>query len=374
MKKVLITLLQWVYKHILTTFLFLFDSETIHTFMLDLAGIVSKVPIIGRVLEYCFRVESPLLESTVKGVSFSNPVGLAAGFDYRAQMVRLLPSFGFGFGTVGTLTHVPYTGNTRPRLGRLVRSKSLLVNKGFKNDGVITTLGTLGREPFRSAVGVSIGRTNTVDHHTHSDAIQDIVAGFEDAEKSAVPFHYYELNISCPNLASSIDFYTPETLGVLLEAVLSLNLSRPIFVKMPITLSDIETTALVDVIEQHKLAGIIIGNLQRDRTHHAFDTDEIGKAGKGNFSGAPCRDRSDALIKKIYQYTDGRLVIIGCGGIFTAEDAYRKIRNGAQLVQLVSGLVFEGPLLPARINAGLIDLLKQDGFDHVSAAVGIDAR
>ncbi len=314
----------------------------------------------------------PALHQTVCGLFFSNPIGLAAGFDYQARLPRLMPSLGFGFGTVGTLTNRPYGGNPGPMLGRLPKSRSLLVNKGFKNEGIGNVLGSMSPEPFSYPVGISIGRSNDGSCTTEESSIADIVDAFKTAEASSVPFAYYELNISCPNLSSGVEFYNPSALRKLLEAVGVLGISRPIFIKMPISKTDHEILAIADEASRHAFVkGLIIGNLQRDRSHSALKSDEVAKCTVGNFSGKPCRARSDELISLVYQHYRERFVIIGCGGVFNEEDAYQKLARGATLVMLITGLVYEGPQLVADINERLIRRLEREGKKSVSELIGI---
>ncbi len=361
-----------MYRYLARPIIFQFDSEKTHEVLLNMGESMGKVAWLARSMQaLCFSTE-PVLVTTVANITFSNPIGLAAGFDYQAQLPSMLPGLGFGFGTVGTLTNLPYAGNLRPRLGRLVRSRSLMVNKGFKNAGIEKTLEKWQGKTFPVPVGVSIGRTNTALHTSQREAIDDILSAFQKAEASGVSFSYYELNISCPNLLSNIEFYSREHLNDLLTAVQALNLVRPIFIKMPISLSNNDTLILLEVIMSQRIAGVIFGNLQKDRAHPALLPEEVSSYPNGNFSGMACQDRSDELIALAYAKTKGKLPIIGCGGVFTALDAYRKIRLGASLIQLASALVFEGPSVPARISIDLAKLLKRDGWNSVRQAVGTE--
>jgi dihydroorotate dehydrogenase len=189
-------------------------------------------------------------------------------------------------------------------------------------------LDRLSCQNWRVPVGISIGRTNTVAHTGHDDAIADVVSAFRKATESHVPFSYYELNISCPNLLKDISFYEPERFTQLMTAIRRLSLDKPLFVKMPIDLSNENTLALVDTALHFQVAALIFGNLQHDRTHPSFDAAEMEahKKYKGNWSGMPCQARSDELVALAYRRAAGNIAIIGCGGVFTAEDAYRKIR------------------------------------------------
>lgn len=354
--------------------LFLMPSEMVHEYASDFGAFLGRQKIAKKFIQSWCKVSSPILYQKIAGISFENPVGLAAGFDYEAKLTQILPAIGFGFGTVGTITQKSYGGNPSPMLGRLVKSQSLMVNKGFKNLGIHETLRRLENKAFAIPAGLSIGKTNQREAMTQEEAVADIIASFKVAESSSVPFSYYELNISCPNLYGSVDFYAPNNLRELLAGVSALNLKKPLFIKMPISVSDEQTKEMLAVILNFKVQGIILGNLQKDRTNSAIKKEELAKYSVGNFSGKPTQKRSDELIALAYKICGQKLVIIGCGGIFSAEDAYKKIKLGASLVQLVTGLVYVGPQLPAEVNLGLIDLLKKDGYQHISQAVGVNVK
>jgi dihydroorotate dehydrogenase subfamily 2 len=370
-----------VYRGAIKPVLFRFDPEAVHQKATALGQAMGKSRLVKRAITPIFRSDDASLAQELFGIPFKNPIGLAAGFDYEARLTQILPAMGFGFGTVGTLTNKAYGGNPRPMLGRLPRSRSLMVNKGFKNLGIAATLKNLEKLSFAYPVGVSIGKTNTLDITTQAEAVADVVAGFQAAEASPVAFSYYELNISCPNLMGSIDFYEPAHLTELLDGIAPLRIARPIFVKMPISKTDGEIRAIMDVIVRYPfIKAVILGNLQRDRKNPAIVPEEAARFSTGNFSGVPCRERSDELIELVYREyvssaagkkdSGGNLKIIGCGGTFSAEDAYRKIRLGASLVQLITGLIFQGPQLVAEVNHGLTEFLKRDGYRSIAEAVG----
>lgn len=377
MKNAFVHSVGWGYRHVAAPVFFLWDSEPIHDFFLVLGEVMGKVPGAALVTQACLRVSHPSLATTIAGIHFENPIGLAAGFDHEAQLPEMVGSIGFGFESVGTITNGSYGGNPYPRIKRLVRSRAILVNKGFKSTGMVNVLARLKARGARWAVpiGISIGKTNSAVIETHEAAIADVRAAFQLAKDSGLPFSYYELNISCPNLLKDISFYEPERLAQMLEMLTALSLDKPLFIKMPIGLTDEKTIALVDVVLRYPVAALIFGNLQHDRAHPTFDVKEIAEyAGiKGNWSGLPCQSRSDELVKLVFRRVGGKIAIVGCGGIFTAEDAYRKIRNGASLVQLVAATIFEGPQIAAEICADLPKLLARDGFAHVKDAVGVDA-
>ena len=171
-----------------------------------------------------------------------------------------------------------------------------------------------------------------------------------------------------------MSFYPPENLRELLKAVTALNPKKPMFIKMPITESDTDVHKMLEVITQFPVQGVIFGNLQKDRSHPDLLPEEVALHGKGNFSGKPTEKRSNELIKLAYKTFGKKLVIIGCGGVFSAEDAYTKIKSGASLVQLITGLIFMGPQLAAQINLELPRLLEKDGFKNISEAIGADIK
>ena len=359
----------------LTPLIFLADSEPAHDFVLDLSEVLGKVPGVPSLMRACMRVSHPSLNTTVAGIEFENPIGLAAGFDHEAQMPRIVDTLGFGFQSVGTVTNGAYEGNPYPRIKRLVKSRTMLVYKGFKSTGMSAVLRRIKGQTWRVPVGISIGRTNPLGEYTYPAAIADIVESFTKTRDSGAPFAYFELNISCPNMLHEVSFYEPERLVQLLEAVCALNLSKPLFIKMPISLPDEGTKALLDVAMRFPVAAVIFGNLQINRADPAVDPQELATLAQypGNWSGMPCQKRSDYLVTLAYNHAKGRLAVIGCGGVFSAADAYRKIRNGASLVQLVSATVWEGPQVPAEICADLPALLERDGFKNISEAVGVDS-
>jgi dihydroorotate dehydrogenase len=259
----------------------------------------------------------------------------------------------------------------KPMLGRLPRSKSLMVNKGFKNFGASVTIELLNNRIFPVPVGVSIGRTNSrTSQLSQSQSVTDICNAFMKFEKSGVPFSYYELNISCPNLHGSVNFYKPSLLEELLAHIDKLKLTKPVFVKMPIEKTEKEILAMLQVINKHSPVGVIIGNLQKNRKSPLLDPKEVAKFPVGFFSGKPTFDDSNRLIELTYRTYGKRFIIIGCGGIFSGVDAFEKIRRGASLVQLITGMIYIGPQLPSRIALELIDILEDYGYSSIQEAVG----
>ncbi|MEW5805728.1 MAG: quinone-dependent dihydroorotate dehydrogenase [Patescibacteria group bacterium] len=362
------------YKTFLKPVLFLFDAESVHEAFLNLGEFFGRSRFLKQLIRKAFAFRSEALGQQISGIKFENPVGLAAGFDYQAKLTQILPSLGFGFETIGTITNQKCQGNSKPRLGRLPKSKSLMVNKGFKNPGVDSVIKKLSSLGFVFPLGISIGVTNSEKIETLEQAIQDVVAGFEKFLNSPVKNSYYELNISCPNLKTKINFYNSENLNALLLALSELKIQKPVFVKMPISNTDKEILAMLEVLKNFSLIkGVIFGNLQKNRADPALNQAELKKFSTGNFSGKPTEKRSNELIALAYKNYQGRFIIIGCGGVFSAEGAYKKIKLGANLVQLITGLVFQGPQLVSGINRDLVKLLKRDGFENFSQAIGAES-
>jgi dihydroorotate dehydrogenase len=350
------------------------DSEFIHDAITSYGEFLGNSAVLRFLIKKNFYVSDKSLNQEIAGIKFDNPIGLAAGFDYQAKLTKTIPLLSFGFETVGTITNRAYEGNPKPRLGRMVNSKSLVVNKGFKNPGIREIVRKLRSQKFTIPVGLSIGKTNTAKDVTQVQAVEDIISTFRITESSRVYFSYYELNISCPNLFGKVSFYPPQNLHKLLQSVTSLKLKKPLFIKMPIDKTDQEILEMLEIVSSFKIEGVIFGNLQQNRNDKSLDRKEVKKYPVGNFSGKPTEKRSNELIELAYKKYKDRLVIIGCGGVFNGADAYKKIRLGASLVQLITGLIFEGPQLVSQINIELDKLLKKDGFTNISQAIGADLK
>ena len=374
MRWLILTTISFFYRNFLKRILFLQDPEKIHHRAVRAGEWLGESKTAKTFFSFFFRERDTIISQRLFNIQFDSPIGLSAGFDYEARLTQILPCLGFGFGSVGTLTYLKYEGNPRPMLGRLPKSRSLMVNKGFKNLGVAATLERLNGKTFTCPVGISIGKTNTEKIATQRDGIEDVVNAFRAAEQANVSFSYYELNISCPNLKGTVEFYDPIHLKELLSAIGGIGISRPVWIKIPISKTDSEIMAMMDIIVAFPfIEAVIFGNLQQDRNHPALNQDEVKKFPHGNFSGLPCRDKSDELICLAFKNYGSRIKIVGCGGVFSATDAYRKIKLGASLVELITGLIFEGPQLVSQINYELAYFLRRDGYRSITEAIGRDA-
>lgn len=360
-----------VYRQFVKPLLFNFDADSVHERITEFGERIGSFNLGREVISKALNYQDPNLQQKIFGMEFKSPLGLAAGFDYEAKLTQILPSLGFGFETVGTITNHAYEGNPKPRLGRLPKSQSLMVSKGFKNPGAQKTMEKLSNLNFDFPVGISIGRTNSLNLQTQSQSVKDILTAFELFERSSVRNSYYELNISCPNLMGNISFYPPKNLEQLLKELDLMRVRKPIMVKMPIEKSEEEVFSMLKVIVKHRVAGVIFGNLQKDRTNPSLEPEELARFPKGNFSGKPTFQRSNELISSSFKLFGKSMVIWGCGGVFNAADAWEKIIRGASLVQLITGLVFNGPQLVSEINRGLVGILRKKGLKNVSEAVGL---
>lgn len=363
------------YKRVAKPLLFRRHPDKVHTDILRLGKLVPHMLGVRAIPRSWSFHDAAHLRQTVFGMSFRNPVGLSAGFDKNIELPRLMKMVGFGFMTGGSVTAKPCDGNPRPWFYRLPRSRSLVVHAGLPNWGVETIRAHIDDYPRQLFTDfplvVNIAKTNSDSTVDDEAGIDDYCRSFEVLEQGR-HIALYELNISCPNAYGGQPFTDAERLEKLLQRIDRLALAHPVIVKMPIGLSWEHTSALLDVIVRHTIAGVTIGNLLKDR-HQAELSDELDDDIKGSLSGVPTRDISTELIRKTYQKYGDKLVIIGVGGIFSAEDAYAKIRAGASLVELITGMIFEGPQLIGEINHGLVELLQRDGFTHVSQAVGVDS-
>ncbi len=367
-----LTTIAFAYQKIVRPIFFLFDSEFIHNLLVFKGELIGRTFFVKNYFNWKLNYHSSKIKQRTAGISFSGPVGLAAGFDYDARLTQILSSLGFSFQTIGTITNFPYEGNPAPRLGRLPKSRSLMVNKGFKNKGAVKITEKLKRLKFGIPVGISIGVTNSSEITSTVQAVEDIVSAFKVFEKAKIKNSYYELNISCPNLINvETDFHKPANLEKLLEKLKNLRLKKPVFVKMPIDKNDQEFLAILKTVSQFAfIRGVIIGNLLKDRKSPLLDKQEVNRYKVGYFSGKPCTPKSNELIKLTYRKYKEKLTIIGCGGVFSGQDAYTKIKLGASVVQLITGMIFQGPQLISQINLELEELLEKDGHKNIKEAIG----
>lgn len=340
-----------LYEHVLKPALFRFDPEAVHDFFTDAGEFLGGNGFGRAVTRAIYGYNGPDISKTVDGIRYRTPFLLSAGFDYNGRLTRILPQIGLGGEEVGSVTARPCAGNPKPRLTRLQRSKSILVNKGLKNDGtdaIIERLKPIVRDRNREfVIGVSIARTNDAN-------CADIQSGLDDYSYSFAKFNaegvgdYYTINISCPNAYGGEAFTTPELLGKLLARLKGIKCHKPVYVKMPINIPWYEFDALLREIDYYGLHGVVIGNLNKEYSHLSAK-DEVPAMFKGGLSGLPCTHLSTDLIGRTRQAYGSRFTIIGVGGVMSPETAMEKFEAGADLVQVITGLIFKGPGLVKRM-------------------------
>lgn len=345
----------FVYQTILKPIFFLLDAEFVHDLTTTIGLFLGKYKATRYFTKLLLNPSLPTTKKQIDGIYFPGFIGLPAGFDYNANLTQILPAVGFGFVTVGTVTLEPYAGNPKPRLGRLPKSGALLVNKGLKTIGARAVVDKLQKLKFVIPVGISIGATNRA-YKNEQEQINNYLQCFELFEKSSVSHSYYELNISCPNTFGGEPFTTPLRLAKLLSKLKILNIRRPVYLKMPIDLSENEIMDLLKTASKHiYIKGVIFGNLTKDHNNPDINPEDRKTWSKtcGNLSGRPTFNRSNQLISFTKKNFKNRFTIIGCGGIFSAADAKVKLSLGADLLQLITGMIYQGPQLIGQINRSL---------------------
>ncbi|MBC7163587.1 MAG: quinone-dependent dihydroorotate dehydrogenase [Roseovarius sp.] len=307
-------------------------------------------------------VTGPRLRTDLAGLALPNPVGLAAGFDKNAEALAPLCRAGFGFVEVGAVTPRPQAGNPRPRLFRLTEDRGVINRFGFNNDGMEAVAPRLAKRPKEGIIGLNLGANK--DSADRAGDFARVLA------HCGAHLDFATVNVSSPNTERLRDLQGAEALSALLARVMAARdaLARPIpvFLKIAPDLSDTELSEIADVAREGGVSGIVATNttLARD----GLKSPQRDQA--GGLSGAPLFGKSTRVLARLSQLTEGRLPLVGVGGIGSAEDAYAKIRAGASAVQLYSALVYEGLSLAARIARGLDALLARDGYATVAEAVG----
>ncbi len=350
-KKFIFTFIHFNYINFIKPIFFLFDAELMHDTHTKLGKTLGSYRILRTLTALVFNFSHHKLSTQFNKINFPNPIGLAGGFDYNADLNNIIPSVGFGFHTIGTVTLHSYQGNQPPRLARFPNSKSLLVNKGLKTIGAKKIIKKLKNQHFSIPTGISIGATNK-PYTSTKEQILDIITTFKLFEQTSLNHSYYELNISCPNTFGGEPFTSPTRLQQLLNALDKLNIKKPIYIKMPIDQTEKETLKMLKIINKSSIAGVIFGNLTKDKKNPNVTKKDRVEWQKisGNLSGKPTWHRSNQLIKLTKKYYPNRFTIIGTGGIFTPKDAEYKLKIGADLIQIITGMIFEGPQTIGNIN------------------------
>lgn len=348
--------------------LFLFDAERMHRLVLSGLRLIYLIPGIGALMRALFVYRDPALASTVMGIRFPNPVGLAAGFDKYGRCVRPLLDLGFGFIEAGTVTPVKQKGNPRKRLYRLPRQHALINRMGFPSKGVDRFVRRLVENPRHGRLGINIGKNkNTANEEAAEDYLRCLRTVYTYGD-------YVAINISSPNTPGLRALQEGEALDRLLGELkteqLMLGKTRRIYVPLAVKLSpDLSDEALDEIAElalKHKIDAIIATNTTMMRTGVE---NELLSSEAGGLSGRPLKLRATQVVRRLYNHLQGQVAIIGVGGIENDEDAWERMVAGADLVQVYTGFIYEGPLIAKRINAGIARRIHGTGATNLAEAL-----
>jgi dihydroorotate dehydrogenase len=341
-----------MYKAIIRPLLFLIDAEKVHHFVFDVLKFASKVPGCQAVLKALFTFKDPRLQKEIFGLKFNNPIGLAAGFDKDARLVDELACLGFGFIEIGTLTPLPQSGNEKPRLFRLPADHALINRMGFNNQGVDAAVQHLRKRKSRVIIGGNIGKNKLTPNE---NALDDYAAGFE-ALHSYVD--YFVLNISSPNTPGLRELQDKDPLRKLLAHIKQLSLSKPVYkpilLKIAPDLIQSQLDDIIEILKETKVDGVVATNTTVSREGLRTEPQDVASIGNGGVSGKPLAARSTEVIRYLRQHLGATFPIIGVGGIMTPEDAIEKLKAGADLIQLYTGFIYEGPAFVKRINKEIL--------------------
>lgn len=359
-----------LYRSLLRSVLFRLPAEMAHE--LALRSLASAPSFVTSSLAKRYR-RSPFGKLQRFGLTFDNPVGLAAGFDKDGIALSPLAALGFGFIEAGTVTFHAQPGNPKPRLFRLPLDRALINRAGFNNAGAKSFARRVSKARPDCVLGVSIGKSKVAPLE---DAVADYLKTFELVNDVA---DYIAVNVSSPNTPRLRELQHAEHLDQLLSALQKRNQElseqhgqklKPLLLKLSPDLSDDELSNAIGVAQRWKISGIIATNTTTDRSNLRTDATVVAKYGEGGLSGAPLKTRATTMVSKIYKLTGGTLPVIGVGGIFTADDAFEMIAAGASLIQIYTGFIYVGPSIAADINDGLRRIISREGFVSLDEAVG----
>ncbi|GGG99358.1 dihydroorotate dehydrogenase (quinone) [Polaribacter pacificus] len=341
-----------MYKLLIRPILFLFDPEKVHYFTFSVIKFLHKIPFVPGIIRSMYQVNDKKLERTVFGISFKNPVGLAAGFDKNAVLYNELANFGFGFIEIGTVTPKGQIGNPKKRLFRLKDDRGIINRMGFNNDGIEAAITNLKKNKGQVIIGGNLGKNTATLPENYTEDYCEVFTALH-------PYvDYFVLNVSCPNVGSHAKLNDKDYLVELISAVQQINnqqeKQKPILLKIAPDLNTIQLDEIIDLIAETKIDGVIASNTSTTRDNLKATTQRLADIGNGGVSGQPIKSQSTKVIKYLADTSNKSFPIIGVGGIHSAEDALEKIKAGADLVQVYTGFIYEGPSLIKKINKAIL--------------------
>lgn len=341
-----------MYKYLIRPILFRIYPETVHHLVVKAIKVSFWFPGVAFLVEKCCRVSHPKLKRTVFGLEFENPVGLAAGFDKDASFYNQFSRLGFSFIEIGTVTPKGQPGNPKPRSFRLPADKALINRMGFNNLGADEVVNNLKNRKTKVIIGGNLGK-NTLT--PNSQAVNDYIFTFN---KLYDYVDYFVVNVSCPNISDLHELQDKEYLMDILQNIMNersnREKSKPVLLKISPDLNFAQIDEVIEIIGLTKIDGIVATNTTTGRYNLTAPDEKVKQLGNGGMSGQPLKDRSTEIIRYIAGKTNGKIPIIGVGGIMTPQDAIDKIKAGATLVQIYTGFIYEGPMLIKRINKALL--------------------
>ena len=344
-----------MYKSVVRPILFFFDPEKIHHFTFSLIKVVCKIPFVSKIFRRFYVVNDKRLERTLFGITFKNPVGLAAGFDKNAVLYNELANFGFGFIEIGTVTPKGQKGNPKKRLFRLKDDQGIINRMGFNNDGIAAAIENLKKNKGQVVIGGNIGKNTATTPENYTEDYCEVF-------QSLHPYvDYFVLNVSCPNVGSHAKLNDKEYLLELIFACKKLNLKeekqKPILLKIAPDLNNNQLNEIIDLVKETQIDGVIASNTSTNRAGLKASNERLEEIGNGGVSGQPVKNKSTEVIKYLADTSNKSFPIIGVGGIHSEKDALEKLKVGADLVQVYTGFVYEGPSLVKRINKAILSEL-----------------
>lgn len=349
-----------IYEKLIRPILWRIEPEKAHNLTISSQIMLRRLGL-RKILKAYFSYKHPALKTKLWGIDFENPIGLPAGCDKKGTAINMWEAYGFGFATAGSITNLAQPGNEKPRVFRLKEDEAFQVNFGLNSIGAEAMKEVLKNKKTAIPYGISVARSTAI---CDDSVAEDYVKAFELLYEFP---DYFEINISCPNIPDTDYFKRGDFLKVLLSSLQQKNpLNKPLLLKIGVDIIDDELDFIIENIINYNIHGIIVSNLIKDTSR----LETTAKFRKGGVSGKLLESYSNEILAKTYQKTKGKIPLIGLGGIFSAEDAYKKIKLGASMVQVYTGMVFKGPGLIKKISKDLVKLLKKDGFTHISEAVG----